>query len=205
MQQGGTLIGTVMKSLEPDERTAVTAAVIKRMGLAAPGKQNELGDLFSSQTFLTNWNKMSPQAKMSLFPNPGLRDDLNTIASAAGMMKEGSAVFANPSGTAGAMLNSTSIGAFMAALFTGRWGAAAGIAAGLGGAQQVSRRLLTNPEFVDWLAKTTTMPRGLLPAQMNQIAQYAQSHWSAPDKAALDNYLSGIANAQSPQSSQSTR
>jgi hypothetical protein len=191
MQEGGEVIGAVMKSLKPDERKAVTAALLKRMGRATPGQQNDTGDLFSSQTFLTNWAKMSPEAKRHIFFDPELRANLDQVARAANMIKEGSGVFANPSGTTGAAELSGTAGLIGGAIGSGHWGMALLGAGGVFGAN-MSARLLTNPTFVRWLAKTTTMPAELVPAQVNQITQYANKNWSAQDRADLDDFVKGL-------------
>ncbi len=54
-KDGATTLRAVMRSLPEDGQKAVSAAVIKRMGLANPGAQNAAGDAFSPNTFLTNW------------------------------------------------------------------------------------------------------------------------------------------------------
>lgn len=195
MRQGATTVGTVMKSLEPEERKVVTAAVIRRMGLANPGQQNDLGERFSSQTFLTNWNKISPEAKMHLFTDPAVRKSMDQVASASDMIRTGSKVFANPSGTAPAISNQMTGWTLAGSALTGRLDVLGGIVTGLVGAN-ISARLLTKPEFVKWLGKTTTMPGALIPAQINMLEQYAQKHWTKDEQAELANYLSEVSQQQ---------
>lgn len=191
MRQGATTVGTVMKSLEPEERKAVTAAVVRRLGLANPGQQNDMGEVFSSQTFLTNWNKISPEAKSHLFADTDLRKSLDQVAAASDMIKKGSKVFANPSGTAPAINNQMTGFSLAGAALTGRPEVFTGIVAGLVGAN-ISARLLTKPEFVRWLAKTTTMPPALIPAQVNTFAQHVNRSWSQQDRDEFNKYLNGI-------------
>ena len=101
-QDGGTTLRAVLQSLPRDGQRAVTAAVIKRMGLATPGQQDASGSVFSAQTFLTNWNRVSPEAKAVLFNRhgPQFSRDMDQIAGVAERIRTGSQVFANPSGTA---------------------------------------------------------------------------------------------------------
>jgi hypothetical protein len=189
MRQGGTTVAGVMKSLLPDERKAVTAAVVRRMGIANPGQQNELGEQFSSSTFLTNWNKVSPEAKSVLFSDGGLRRSLDQVAEASDMIRQGSKVFANPSGTAPALSSQLTRFTMAGALLTGHPYIAATVFGMLTGANW-SARLLTKPEFVRWLANTTKTPRSTAPAMLNAITRQAQD-WPDEDRADLYQTLSG--------------
>ena len=191
LKEGASTINAVLRSMEPEERKSVTATVIRRMGQALPGQQDNLGDQFSSQRFLTAWNNISPEARLTLFPDAGLRDSMDQIAKASNMVKQGSKVFANPSGTAPALSNQLSRWTMAGAIITGHPGLAAGFGALLAGTN-LTARLLTNPDFVRWLAKTTTTPPAMIPAQINMLSQYAATHWKPEDRADLDRYLSGI-------------
>jgi hypothetical protein len=183
MRQGGTTVAGVLRSIEPAERKIVTSAVVRRMGLATPGQQNELGEQFSSQTFLTNWNKIAPEAKAVLFPDSGLRTNLEQVAKAANMIRLGSKVFANPSGTAPALGNQVTYMTIGGALVTGRLGIAATIASLLTGSN-LTARLVTNPTFVRWLAGATKAPPATIPALVNNIVRQSQN-WSPEDRVAL--------------------
>lgn len=152
-------VRAVMRSLEPSQRQVVSDAVVNRLGRATPGRQNEMGDVFSSETFLTNWNKISEGARAQLFPNHSTRQQMNAIASAAANIREGSKAFSNPSGTAGSfaaysVYSSPLVSAMLAA--TGNVPAAVAVAAsgaGAAGSANVGAKMLTNPKVVEWLAK----------------------------------------------------
>ena len=135
----------VMRSLEPSERQVVTDAVVQRLGRATPGRQNDVGDVFSSETFLTNWNRLSPDAKSQLFPNAAQRKNLTALATVADDIRSGGKVFANPSGTAGAVAP-YGLG-YLAA--SGQVGQAATLIAG----SFIGSKMLTSPKVVDWLAQ----------------------------------------------------
>jgi hypothetical protein len=171
-KEGATTLQGVMKGLPTESRKVVTATVLKRLGHALPGKQDELGEVFSAETFLTNWNRLHPDAKRTLFaPMPeGMRADLDRIAQVAANLREGAKVFPNPSGTAQAAASYTTAGGFALALLTGQFVPAAWIAGGVGVAN-ASGRLMTNPKFVHWLAKATREPVEQLPAQLNNLFQ----------------------------------
>ncbi|HXI15516.1 MAG TPA: hypothetical protein VNM48_04020 [Chloroflexota bacterium] len=165
-QDGGTTLRSVMQSLPKEGQQALTGAVIKRMGLATNGNQDAAGEVFSAQTFLTNWNKVSPEAKRALFDRhgPGFAANMDKIARVSERIRTGSKVFANPSGSAklgGALLYA---GSLAGALLTGQVGAFTVGATG-GAAAYGLASAMTNPKFVAWLARTTEMPVSALPQQ----------------------------------------
>jgi len=183
-REGATRLHAVLNSVPEKVRGEVTANVLRRMGTAIPSAQDDLGSAWSTETFLTNWNKLSPAAKTALFGsdkvpryNREFRKSLDTVAKAAANLREGSRVFANPSGTSQALtLQNTVFGAIMA-FVTGNVGTAAGIGAGVGLAN-LGARLMTNPRFVKWLSRTIKMP---LSARANAITSLANSARNDPD------------------------
>lgn len=168
-KEGATTLRAVMQSLPEDAQKTLSASVLRRIGRATPGRQNDLGERFSTETFLTNWNSMSPQAKAVLFDRygAGFRQDMDSIAKVASNLREGSAVFKNPSGTSSAVAQTGAIGALLYALAKGDVKTAGAIAGGMGAAN-LSARVLTNPSAVKWLAKTTKAPTSALPALVQQ-------------------------------------
>lgn len=174
-KDGGTTLRAVMQSLPKEGQRAVTAAVIKRMGLANPGVQDEAGEVFSAATFLTNWNKVSPEAKRALFDRhgPGFAKDMDRIAKVADNIKMGSKVFANPSGTAN---RAAAIGYWLSlagSAGTGQFDTAGYIAGG-GVLSNVLARAMTNPKAVKWLANSTALPVGSAVAQLQALRQIGE-------------------------------
>lgn len=159
LAEGGTTINRLMKSLPVENRREVAAAVLQRLGRAKPGAQNEMGDAFSSETFLTNLATMSPAARRALFGSsgfPGLEQRINQMGRMASVRREGSQVFANPSGTARQAGMIAWAGALAGALATGNAAAIVGaLAAPV--ATNVAARLATNPERVRALARRTEL------------------------------------------------
>ena len=142
---------SVMRSIDPSERKVVSEAVANRLGRATPGNQNMEGDVFSSETFLTNWNRLSKGAKEQFFPDPPLRENIEKLAKAASFIRAGKGIYANPSGTAGLFAAYSVYFSPIVSIATGR---PAPVIAGLGsaGAAYVGAKMLTNPKVVEWLA-----------------------------------------------------
>lgn len=163
-QEGATTLRAVMKSLPEPAQKSVAATVLKRMGMATPGRQNELGDVFSPETFLTNWNRLSPEAKITLFSKygPDFNKNLDQIAKVASNIREGSKVFANPSGTGATVTGQIGVGGLIASMIFGDVATTAALGGGMLAANVASRKLMTNPDFVRWLAQETKVPSGSL-------------------------------------------
>lgn len=200
-KDGATTLRAVMRSLPEDGQKAVSAAVIKRMGLASPGAQNAAGDAFSPNTFLTNWGSLSPEARRTLFGRygAGFSEDMDKIARVAERIKEGSEVFRNPSGTANrgaAFAYPATIGGL---LITGQVGPAA-VAVGGGAGANVLARAMTNPRFVKWLARSTELPIGAIPAQINVLKRMsAENDDDSIGEVAAALEASGERSAEGPQ------
>lgn len=173
-REGASTLNNVMSALQPDEQKVVASAVVKRLGAANPGQQSDLGDVFSPQTFLTNWNKLAPQAKQTLFAaDPDTRTALDQIAKASSNIREGSRFLANPSGTGQAAAHTGTATAAVLSALSGNLPALAGIG-GTVGAANIGSRLMTNPDFVKWLARNTTAPVGVLGGQIGYLDQLGQ-------------------------------
>ena len=169
-KNGPTRIRAVMKSLSPDERKAVVATMLQRLGRARSSQQNAAGNAFSFETFLTRWNDIDAKAKDALFNQAGMqgtRADLDRIARAAERMRESSQAFFNPAGTAGSAAGLTMLGGGLASGATGlATGSEAALMfpvalAGVSALANATARLMTNRGFVRWLASGTKVkPRG---------------------------------------------
>lgn len=184
-KEGATTLRAVMQSLPEDAQKQLAATMVRRLGIAKAGVQNELGDAFSTETFLTNWNLLSPEAKRAAFDRfgPSFSKSMDTVASVAANLRQGSQVFKNPSGTGQAAALGTTVGGAAMAMLTGH----SGYAASLGGyitANNGAARLMTNPRFVNWLAHSTRAPISALPSLVNQLAQSGE-----PDLIEFSNQL----------------
>lgn len=167
-KDGGTRLREVMQSLPKDSQQALTAAVIKRMGMPTPGQAGaEAAEEFSAATFLTNWNRVSPEARRALFDRygPGFSKQMDRIARVAANIKQGSKVFQNPSGTADRRAAMTYGAALVGSMFTG----GTPLLVGGGLLANGAARLMTNPRAVRWLARTTLLPRASIPGALNAM------------------------------------
>lgn len=198
-KDGGTKIKAIMQSLPEEARDIVTATVTRRLGHAKPGSQNEFNDVFSTESFLTNWNHLSPEAKQALFgrQESGYRDALDRVASVSARIRKGSKIFSNPAGTAAALTNqAATVGTAASAatlLVTGHPIMATGLVAGAVGAAKgagmTAERLMMNPEFVKWLARSSMQPVTTVPAQLNALARIAAAEKDPDQREALKQYI----------------
>ncbi len=185
----------VKKSVSPETRGAVAATYIDRLGRANPSNQNDLGDVWSPERFLTNWNTLAPKAKMEMFSGfkgaESVAKSMDQIAKAASMLRDSSKVWANPSGTGANLVAQGAIGATaFGALFNP---SAAGVAAGgMAGANLIAR-ILTHPKSVNWLAEATKIPEADTVAHLNRLVNMANESKDAQFKKDVAEYVQLLA------------
>jgi len=80
----------IKSSMPAREWEVVSSSIIDRLGRATDGAQNAAGDAFSPGTFLTKWNKMTPEAKSILLP-PDARREMTKLAQVAETAKSAGA------------------------------------------------------------------------------------------------------------------
>jgi hypothetical protein len=155
-KEGATTLTQVVNAMDGPSRQILAASALERMGKATPGVQNATGDVFSAATFLTNWSKMSPEARNVMFGQlPGdYAQHISQLAANVGSLKAYEGILANPSGTGHSLLWAGSVGITLEALMRGNIRDAAGVAAGVAGNVAVSAAL-TNPRTAAWLARKT--------------------------------------------------
>jgi hypothetical protein len=147
------VLARTMRNMEPEERRALAATVLDRMGTPNPGAQG--AEDFSAATFLTNWNKLTQNgqaARNVLFgADPEVARSLDRLVRVASSMRD-TARYTNWSGTArvaGALGAASAIGGEVA---EGDLGGAAQMVGLTLVAPAAAARLLTSPRFVNWLA-----------------------------------------------------
>ena len=182
-KRGGQRIRDVFKVLTKQERDAVSASVMGRMGIR--GSATEGGGEWSANVFLTNWRNMDKRSKNILFGAPRfveVRKELDSLARLAEVAAENigeinrsrsgvtGAGFVQIASTGAALL--TAGGLLLDGDLTG-----AGSATAVGAAALLSPRyaakLMTSPKFIRWL-KTTAQAtnRGVNPlsVQLGRLA-----------------------------------
>ena len=167
----------VKKTLPEGARGTIAGTVIEKLGTARPGAQNEAGTAWSPETFLTNWNKMKPEARTELlsgFKNSAqVAADISAVAKATSMMRDSSKMWANPSGTASNLAARGVLGAIGA----GGLAAGAGLlnpvvplsaAGGLLGSYGLAKAL-TNGGNVNSAAQRTYIDPAMVNAQFSSL------------------------------------
>jgi hypothetical protein len=188
---GSTVVRTVMKSLDDDQAKIVSGTILERLGKATPGRQDASGQLFSPETFLTNWNSLitkNPGVKESLFNRYGMSyaKDVDKIAEASALLRQAASELPNPSGTGRATAFNNAFGKFVTPMIGAATGAESGGAmgatlgiAGTVAVENAAGRLMAYPPFVRWLARQTEVSSGALPNQLRLLEKIASS---APDE-----------------------
>ena len=169
VRNGATVPNAVLRSLLPDERSQVGSVFARDLGTANPSKQNAAGTVFSPETYLTDWNNISEPAKRMLFADPAARKGLEDLAKAASTLREGASVLYNNSGTTQSLQHGMAGGGLAAAVITGNVPVATGILSAIASAN-VGARLMTNPKFVAWVGRTTSLSPGAFPGALAQLA-----------------------------------
>jgi hypothetical protein len=185
--EGVKSIMTVKKSIPTEDWEVVVSNVVRRLGRATSGNQNAvgedaLGDAFSINKFVTDWDKLGT-ARKAIFSGSTKLDKysnhLNKIARAASVVKESRAPAANASGSAQAAsryaAGSSLVGSAVTANPTPIMIAAGSVAFNNAGA-----RLMSNPKFVSWLAGNASRP--LSSSSIGQLVGLAKES-SAQDSA----------------------
>jgi hypothetical protein len=180
---GRTVINAAKRSIGKDNWDIVAGTILQRMGKAPAGAQNAATDVFSANTFLTNWNKYG-QNKGALEAllngtSGGQKfvHDMTAVAKVAGRMREAGRVFSNPSGTARAIANLGLGTSAATAVLTGNVPTAA-LVIGVATTGNLSARAFTNPKFVNFLARSTEIPAARMPGL---IARLGNSMASEPE------------------------
>ena len=159
----------VKKSINPETRGTIAATMLDDMGAANPGQQNNAGNAFSPESFLTRYNKMAPgrDELLSGFPNSGnVRTNVDDLAQVASMLRDSSKIWANPSGSGANVMAGSALGSMAGNVLTNPL-SAVGTGVGLLTANQVAKRALLNPNTVQRLAA----PMRLDPADMGLLMQ----------------------------------
>lgn len=158
--EGTQAINSIKKSLKPEEWEVVASNIVRRLGRATSGQQDDVGEVFSVAKFLTDWNKLGPSKKVIFSGSEKLNEysnNINRVASVANRYKEGLKEMANPSGTSQSLTNIGTVVGGSAALASGNL-PAFGLVLGAVGSNTAAARLMSSPRFVQWLATSSKSP-----------------------------------------------
>jgi hypothetical protein len=201
-RDGGTALTRMRRHFTEDEWDTVSASVIERLGRAAPGAQDATGEVFSVSTFMTNWNRLAPEAKEALFGGKRYADSrkaLDTLVDVVSSLK-GVEKLTNTSNTARNMIAFSTINTLGAALGGLAGGdvesAGGGALATLAGsviAPRYAAKLITNPGFVKWLTTPVTSP-GALSAHIGRLSALATAEPEIKEE--LDQYVAALRSIQ---------
>ena len=161
-KDGGEDLLKLRSQLSPDEFSVMSGYMLGRMGLPTPGIQSadEIGKMaqdFSPRTFITNWNKLSKEAKEALFKQTEYEDlvpALDDLVFVVDRVGKSASQMANPSGTA-RVVGALGVLGVGGADIAGKIAGSEGFEYGLGAllAPYMSAKLLTNKTFVNWLTE----------------------------------------------------
>lgn len=161
-KEGSSRLNAIKKSLTTDQYNVFLSNVIDRMG-RLQASQALAGDFvegigkFSSETFLTNYNKLSKTAKESLFSGKGwtkgMQKDFDQILNISNFIRQSGKTFRNPSGTADRVIGQgILLGGGAGAFVANPAFALVGLPLIIGSARATAS-LMTNPSFIKWLAQ----------------------------------------------------
>ncbi|MGE4251690.1 MAG: hypothetical protein AB7F09_20070 [Parvibaculaceae bacterium] len=160
-REGGSRLFQRRRNFQPEEWDVVAATVLDRLGSTQGGRRGivdpaqEMVQDFSLNTFLTNWNKLAPEAKNALFGGKRyaeIRPELDLLVRVMQRVQAGQKL-GNPSGTARNAAQITSLTLAGGSLLTGNVGAAAGILAASHVAPHITAKMILSPAVARGLAR----------------------------------------------------
>jgi hypothetical protein len=160
-----TAIRELYDTLSADERDVITGMVIKRMGTPTQAEDS----VWDSMRFLRDYENIPNATKDLVFGATGssiLRKDLDTVTAAIAEQREMYKRFGNPPRTASGLIGPAILSGGLASVIGYSIGmeSAPGYAFTLGilslGTAVTAKKLLANPTFVHWLARSTKIKGG---------------------------------------------
>lgn len=154
---GDVILKRLKKNFTPEEWGDVAATLLNDLGMAPPSRQSAAGNVWSASDFLTNWNKLSDEAKNVMFGSvrhQSTREALDLLAKQTEALKMVQN-HVNGSKTTQTLVTNLVFGALgFGAADVGGAGSTAILAAGgyIGVGSITAKTLLTNDKFVRWLA-----------------------------------------------------
>ncbi|MFV1549490.1 hypothetical protein VXL03_05130 [Phaeobacter sp. A90-2a-3-a] len=153
----------IKSSMPAHEWSEVSATIIDRLGRARAGAQDAGGEAFSPSTFLTEWSKLTPEAKSVLLPQ-SVRTELQKLAQVAEGAKR-----------ANVERNHSNTGTTTAQLAVVAGSAIdVGVTAGALLGANVSAKAMTSPRFLNAMNKAAAGNRRPMEALARGNSEFAQ-------------------------------
>ena len=172
-KDGGEDLLKLRELLDPDEFSVISGYMLGTMGIPTPAISGaaELGEQaikegseyiaeqgFSPKTFVTNWNRLSKEAKEAMFKGTEYADlvpALDDLVFTIDRIGKSASAMANPSGTARVAFGLGTFGMMGADYGVGQLFGSEGFEYGMSAlvAPYMSANLLTNKSFVRWLSE----------------------------------------------------
>lgn len=152
-KDGGSRLRALRRQLDPEVWDTVAATVLDKIGKAVPSAQDSTGSVFSVETFMTNWSKMSREAKHALFSgtrNKALANELDEFTKVTSDFKEIEKI-ANKSKTGSVLMFFSLFTNIGTATWAGGPMAGAGMAATMTAVPRSLAKLMTSKKFVRWM------------------------------------------------------
>jgi hypothetical protein len=183
-KQGGSNIKPIMRGLNPTQQDFVRGTVAKRMGAANPGQQDAFGEVFSPDKFLTEWNKLSPEARTNIFTKQQI-ESTNTLNKVISTIKDAG----KAKQTSNNLPYMTYLG--LGSILATSPAAAGGVVVGA----NITARMMTNPRFVKWLAQAPKVRAAEIPKHLKVLSSISGAGNSALREDIL-NYIDSITNEE---------
>lgn len=182
------LISDIYKRLPQRDRRLFTAALMEEFIKAKPGQQAGLEEVPSIRTFLTEYNKLRPNARQVIFGDPSFgktyQKDMNAILRVMDDIEKQRGYLSNLPGSGRVTSiaisgGSTALGGLIGALSgqsitSALVGTAAGLLPTIGA--YGTAKLMTNPRFVRWLASGSRLPakEAAITSWVSQLGKIAE-------------------------------
>ena len=195
---GATRINSILRNLNAEQRGALAATVLGRMG-------NKPGQNFSAATFLSSWKKLNPKAKQSLFGANKYQEmtkELNSLVRILDVAVERgkaenvskTATIIQTIGTINSLFAAGGLVTYGVVSGSPGSGAAGGILAGAAMTPVAISTLITSPKFIRWMkstAQATAKNPNQLAVQLARLGVIAERDSElAP---AINEYLNNMA------------
>jgi len=176
-------LGQLRRSIPAEDWNEIGAGIIRNLG----GQ----GEDFSPAIFTREWEKLTPQARRTLFGGQGREDQFRDLNNLARVIKDqkGATQFYNYSESGNALGNvgvGSALGGAGLALVTGNPVPIIAVVSGLG-AMNVGARLLTSPGVARWMAQPAQRAIASAPRLAARNADFA-AFWAA-NRQAITNAL----------------